>query len=332
MKHELGQVFPVSDSIRHRHSIAFHTLGSVGNASKPWMREAGLRLGRRWLPGMVLLTLVAWSGLARGQKDAGADGAPIPDIRQLMVEVMKHQRAMDSVRENYTYRADVVTEELDSSGKVTKNGTEEMNVFYVNSHRIERTVKRDGKPLSGHDLDKETERITKLVEKAQKVPPGQPLEGPNTTVSITQLLDIMQVSNPRRTNFRGRSTIVFDFAGRHDAKTHGLVEDASKRIAGTLWVDEKDRQVARMEARFTDNFHIGAGLLANIQKGSSFYFDQGLINGEIWLPTGGEFRVQARMLLVKAVREHVSEQDSDYEQFSVRSETGKTATVVEPKK
>jgi hypothetical protein len=275
---------------------------------------------------MAVLALACWA--AAGTAEKPADNAPIPDIRQLMIEVMQHQKEMDKVRENYTYHSSVVTEELDSGGKVTKTETEEIDTFFVNTHRIERTVKKDGKPLAGHDLDKENERVTKLVEKAEKVPPGQPLEGPNQTVSITQLLDIMQLMNPRRVDFRGRSTIVFDFAGRKDAKTHGLAEDASKKLAGTLWVDEKDRQVARMEARFTDNFHVGAGLLANIQKGSSFFFDQGLVNGEIWLPTGGEFHVQARVLLVKGVREHVIEHDSDYERFSVQDVPGKTATVV----
>ena len=138
----------------------------------------------------------------------------------------------------------------------------------------------------------------------------------------------MDVLNPRRVLFRGRSTIVFDFAGRHDAKTHGFAEDASKKIAGTLWVDEHDRQVARMEARFIDNFHLAGGLLANVQKGSSFYFDQAQVNGEIWFPTGAEGHVAARVLLVKGVRQHIVEHDSDYERFSVKDEPSKTVTVV----
>ena len=120
--------------------------------------------------------------------------------------------------------------------------------------------------------------------------------------------------------------------GKHDAKTHGLAEDASKKIAGTLWVDEKDHQVARMEAHFTDNFHVGGGILANVQKGSSFYFDQAPVNGEIWFPTQAEGHVEARVLLLKGVRQHFVEHDSKYERFSVETETSKTATVVPDKK
>jgi hypothetical protein len=294
-----------------------------------WMKpiiSMHARLTRRIAAAMMLVFLIT---AARGEDKPGEAGSgPIPDIRTLMTEVMDHQKQLEKVRENYTYRTSIRTDAIDSNGNVMKTETEDTEVFFVNTHRIERTVKKDGKPLDEHDQQKEQERVSKLVEKAQKVPPGQPLEGPNTTISISHLLDIMDVKNPRRVLFRGRSTIVFDFAGRHDAKTHGLAEDASKKLAGTLWVDERDRQVARMEARFIDNFHVIGGLLANIQKGSSFYFDQAPVNGEIWFPTGAEGHVVARVLLLKGVRQHIMEHDSDYERFSVSDETSKAATVV----
>jgi hypothetical protein len=275
----------------------------------------------------------AGSALSQQPKAADAGAAPLPSIRELMLDVMDHQKKLEKVRENYTYNSSSVRQEIDSSGNVTKTESEDSEVFYVNTHRIERTVKKNGKPLNDHDQQKEQERITKLVEKAEKTPPGQSIDGNNGPISITKLLDVMDTFNPRRVNFRGRSTIVFDFAGRHDAKTHGLVEDASKKVTGTVWVDEKDRQVARMEAHFTDNFHVAGGFVANVQKGSSFYFDQAQVNGEIWLPTGDEGHVEMRVLLVKGVREHFTERDFDYKRFSVDAETSKTATVVtDPKK
>jgi hypothetical protein len=276
----------------------------------------------------IFLLLVTSAHGQEAAPDAAGGSAAIPDIRQLMVQVMDHQKQLEKVRENYTYHSSNSVQDIDSGGKVTKTEIEDSEVFFINSHRIERTVGKDGKPLSDHDQQKEQERVNKLVEKAQKTPSGTPLEGHDEPISITHLLDIMEVSNPRREMFRGRSTIIFDFAGKHDAKTHGLAEDASKKIAGTLWVDEKDREVARMEAHFTDNFHVGGGLLANVQKGSSFYFDQAPVNGEIWFPTQAEGHVEARVLLLKGIRQHVVEHDSKYERFSVETETSKTATVV----
>lgn len=151
---------------------------------------------------------------------------PLPEIRQLMKEVQEHQKELEKVQENYTYSTSVAVQEIDGHGQVKKTETEEFEDFFVNGHQIGRKVKKDGKPLEGHELEKETDRVTKEVEKAEKTPPDQPLEGP--TISIGRLLEIMDVRNPRREIYRGRPAIVFDFVGRKDAKTHGMVEDASK--------------------------------------------------------------------------------------------------------
>lgn len=251
--------------------------------------------------------------------------APLPDIRQLMLEVQAHQRQLDAVRENYTYTAHEIVEDLDGSGRVTKTETAEKEDFFVNGHLIERKVKKNGKALDGHDLDKESERVAKLVEKAQKTPRDQPLEG--QTISVTRLLEIMDVQNERRMEYHGRPTLVFDFSGRKNAKTHGLVEDASKKLQGTVWIDEAGKQVAHLEVSFVDNFHVAGGLFANIQKGSNFRFEQSLVNGELWLPTAAEGTVQARVLLLKNVRQHFLERDSDYKRFRVETQAKDAKTA-----
>ena len=250
-----------------------------------------------------------------------AANAPLPDIRQLMQEVRTHQRQLDKVREYYTYTSMQTVEDIDANGQVKKTQTEEHEDFFVNGHAIERTVRRNGKPLSDHEQQKETEHATKMVERAERTPPEQPL------VTVSRVLEIMDLSNERRVMFRGRPAIVFDFVGRKHAKTHGLVEDASKQLQGTVWIDEADRQVAHLEVSFIDNFHVVGGLFVNVQKGSHFGFDQEPVNGEIWLPTGGEGTMQARVLLVKNLRRHFVERDYDYKRFKVETEQGKDAVA-----
>jgi hypothetical protein len=252
---------------------------------------------------------------AAGQHPAQA---PLPDIRQLMREVQEHQKQLDQIRENYTYTSYQVVQDIDANGQVKKTESTEYEDFFVNGHVIERKVKVNDKPLNEHEQQKETERVTKLVEKAQRTPRGQPLEGPS--VSISRVLEIMDVSNERRELYRNDPTIVFDFVGRKDAKTHGLAEDASKKLQGTIWINEADRQVAHLEVRFDDNFRMVGGILATVQKGSSFRFDQSKVNGEIWLPTGAEGTVQARLLLFKNLRQHFRERNYDYQRFKVETQ------------
>jgi hypothetical protein len=255
---------------------------------------------------------------------------PLPEIRQLMKEVQDHQKQLDKVRENYTYTSLNTVQDIDAGGQVKKTEIDEYEEFFVNSHQIGRLAKKDGKPLEGQELEKETERVTKRVEKAEKTPPDQPLDGQEITLS--RILEIMDVRNPRRENYHGRPTIVFDFIGRKDAKTHGMAEDVSKKLQGTVWIDEADRVVAHLDVSFNDNFHVAGGLVANVERGSNLHFDQAPVNGEIWFPAGGEGTFSVRFFLVKGFRKHGIERDYDFKRFHAEAEQGKeTKAVVEAK-
>ncbi len=282
-------------------------------------------------PFMLSLILAVSVPALSAQSDAKppAASAPIPDIPTLMLEVQAHQRQLDKIRENYTYRESIQTEDLDSDGRVKKTETEENEVFFVNSHHIRRLVRKNGKDLTADEQKKEQERVAKEVDKASKLEPGKSMEAGE--ISISRILAIMKVSNPRRVSLNGRDTIAFDFVGDPHAETHGMAEDASKKLAGTIWVDEKDREVARLTVHFDDNFHVGGGLVATVQKGSSFEFEQALVNHELWLPTGGEAQLTARVLLVKGYRQRVRFTDSNFQRFHADASQQGEATL-EPRK
>lgn len=251
--------------------------------------------------------------------------APMPDVPTLLREVEEHQHALDQVRENYTYHETTITHELDKNGKIKKSSSEEAEVFFVNTHEIRRKIKKDGKPLSSDEQQKEQQRVEKAVEKAIQDPPGQSTY--KNQVSVSRLLQLMKVSAPRREQMDGRSVLVFDFTGDPHARTHGAEEAALKKISGTVWVDEQDRQVRRMTATFDDNFHLGFGLFS-VGKGSRFTFDQKLINNELWLPTGAQIHLVAHALGVLGWRGDVQITDDDYQKFHVDASQQSGATVV----
>jgi hypothetical protein len=262
-----------------------------------------------------------------GAQNGAANQAAIPDVPTLLEQVQQHQRKLDQTRENYTYREVVVTHELDKNGNVKKSESEEDDVFFVNSHEIDRKVKKNGKELSADEQKKEQEHVMKEVDKAQKTPPGQSLD--KNEVSVSQLLAIMKVSNPRREMLEGRSTLAFDFVGDPHAHTHGMAEDASKKLAGTLWVDEQDREVRRMTARFDDNFHLGFGLLS-VGKGSNFTFNQKLVNNELWLPIDAQAHIIAHAIGLIGYRADISVTDDQYQVFHAEAQQQAGAKLATP--
>lgn len=262
---------------------------------------------------LLAASFLVVSAFSFGQPDSSG---PI-DLNAVLRQVQQHQQQVEALRENYTYDCLETTQEIDSSGRVKKTETEQREIFFVHGHLIGEVVQRNGQPLSASDQEKEKERVAALVAKAQTTPAGERLDGPSITVG--RVLELMDLRNPRREIFRGRPTIVFDFVGRRDMKTHGIMEDASKKLEGTVWIDAADLQVAHLEVRVADNFRLAGGLLASVQKGSNFYFDQAPVHGGLWLPTGFEANMQARVLLVKSLRERRVQRDYDFRRFGVEA-------------
>src|SRR5580700_10393391 len=90
--------------------------------------------------------LLAGIFLAAGSAQTGS--TPIPDVPMLLQQVLDHQRQLDATRENYTYRELQIIQELNKDGSTKKITNEEYDVFFVNTHQIERLVKKNGKELS----------------------------------------------------------------------------------------------------------------------------------------------------------------------------------------
>jgi hypothetical protein len=239
----------------------------------------------------------------------------IPDLETLLKEVQANQHKMDEIRENYTFHRAMTEEDLDDKGAVVKTTTTEREFFFVNGRGIGRLVKKNGVPLNPQEEKKEDARVKNIVETAMKMAP-KARRGRGPAGLIGQILPMVKISNPRRITFHGRSTLAFDFVGDPHANGKGTEENAAKKMAGSIWFDEADHQVARLEVHFYENFRIGGGLLASVQKGSTIEVEQAPIGDGLWMQTSHDQHVNAR-IVVKNFRQNVHTRNTDFKKFNV---------------
>ena len=270
------------------------------------------------LAGCILLGSVAAAGL-----EIRAQEKPLPNLQSLLADAKEHEKATQKLRENSTYSAAFTTETLDEKGRVTKTENEQFDVFFVNGHAIERKVRKDGRPLTPHEDAKETERVTKLIAKAEKTPRDEPLTG--SVITLGRLLSLMDVGPARRVISKGRPTILFDFKGNKNAKTHGMEEGISKNLHGSIWIDEADRQPVCFDVTVDENFRVGGGLLGVVEKGTHFHGEDALVGDHLWLPSGMQTEVNVRAFVAMKIRERISERDYDYKRFNVDAQSAKDA-------
>ena len=250
---------------------------------------------------------------------------PIPDIVAMMHEVEGNQRKAETVQRDYIYRSVETQHELDSHGQIKKTTVTESDHFWVNGVPVRRVVKKDGKPLTPDEIAKENERIDKLTAKAHEKREKADAQGKETdprgnqVITVSRVLELGSFTHPRRVQLDGRDAIAVDYTGDPNAKTRNRSEDVIRDLSGTVWVDEQDHVLARVEGHFVNAFKIGGGLIASVQKDTRFSMIQTKVNGEVWLPARLEGQGSFHALFFFGFNGSGQIENSDYRKFRATS-------------
>ncbi len=253
-------------------------------------------------------------------------GRPLPDIAVLLHSVDDHQKAIEKLVEQYTCDKTSENFEVDSHGALKSKDTEEAQVFYLDGDEVDRVVKKNGKPLSPAEEQKQDERIQKKVRdyekrQAKAAKQGEDPKKNDDDIPVSDFLRMDRFTNPRWETFRGHEVIVFDFAPNPDYKPAKTTERFVHQLSGAVWIDQQDAEVVRLEAYMDKSFKLADGLFASIQKGSAAVFEQTKVNNEVWLPSYLEVHFNAKVLLFKGLSGNFTQRYSNYQKFRVETVT-----------
>ena len=245
---------------------------------------------------------------------------PLPEIAMLLKDVDANQKQIDKMKENYTCMVREIEQQVDATAKIKKQSTNLYEESYVEGHEIYREMEKNGKPLTPDEQKKEDARVEKVVLRDQKraeEEQAKPKKKSDDDVGIEDFLRISKFTNPRWERFRGQDVVVFDFGPNPDYKPKKLAEKAIHDLEGVVWIDPNARDVVRLEARFDNSLKIAGGMVASLQRGSAFVFEQQLMNNEVWLPSYDEIHVGVKVLMLKTFRADEIHHYYDYHKFHV---------------
>ncbi len=267
---------------------------------------------------------------------------PLPDITSLLKQLQENEDKVDKILDTYSFVQKSTKREVGKDGNLLEKGSETTQLSFYKGYRISRLIEKNGKPLNSRDQEnadkdaqKRVEEIEKLIAKNEAKEASQTsTETPSDErgrVSVAEVLRASNLTNPRRERFRGRDVIVFDFEPNpnFDFKNTTSILKFFGKTAGVMWIDVKDEQVVRLEAFLAENYKIGGGVVAKLQKGASFTLEQERLNDEIWLPSSADINLSVRLFLVKGIDINQIIRSYDYRKFTTEV---KDAKVDEQKK
>jgi hypothetical protein len=283
------------------------------------------------------VALVIALGLAQPQ----AQGRPLPDVDSVLKGLRKTLHSDRVLLSQYTYIEKNTEKNLDKKGRVTKTEVEVSEVYPSIDQDLSyvRVISKNGTATDPKELEKkDREQQKKVLEQMGKLEHESAAQKEKRQAKLTEerrkedetideAFALYAATMKGREVVDGRDAIVLDFRPRPDFKVKTDNGKTLKKIAGRIWIDERDHELIRIELDLVDTISIGLGMLARLNPGAHAMFQRRLVNNEIWLPAEVHYTGSARVMLVKGVHLDVTSEYSGYKKFSVE-----TATTFSPPK
>lgn len=263
------------------------------------------------------------------------------NIPDLLREVARNQKELDERISEYTFTRRETEREINDRGELKREKVRVHEVYPVRGGgRVLKLISEDGVALSPERMAKEEKRVTEDLEKAERDyqkeqekrarnsaaktkrkgnETGMGKDGDDDFEGISAFLRACEFVAPRREMFRGRETIVFDFRPRANFRPQNSSESLISKLIGVVWIDPQDKQVMRLEARLSDGFKVGGGLLASVRSGSAFAFEQTRMTDGVWLPRMAQINASVKVLLVAGLRLDAIREYSEYKKFNTEA-------------
>jgi len=266
---------------------------------------------------MVLLVCLLVSGALVQEKPAHDKPADLSteEILRRAVERFSWSDAQKFDRK-YVSTFHSVDEEFDSKGAVKTHADRVAQIVPLGPNmRVRRILEKDGQPTSAAERKAEWDREQKAMAEGNKNKrrPGarhnSPEEGDTNFNSAmvakynwkllgTEVLD-------------GRPTYLLSLEPKKDAPVHHMVDHILNKVAGRIWFDAQEFEIVRADAHLTEDASILGGLVGSMKK-ADIFFEQKRMNDGAWLMSKINVHIDARIALVKTIREHHMEEHRDF--------------------
>jgi hypothetical protein len=251
---------------------------------------------------------------------------PTPrQIQALVSRAIENQHRNDLALAQFERKERIVSQR----GKATVASDWTTEVIPAGDHRIRVELERDGKPADPASLeDRWRQAAQSLTKDAETDVPNANEEDDDRQdrraharyqdrnkdryEMVDAVAHAFRFHWVGRTDQDGRGVLEFSFEPDPSFKSSKLFAIVYAHMVGTVWVDEANSQVVRIDARLRDDISIAAGLIVKIDRGAQASLRQQEVASGIWEPVQYSYDYQGRKLLFGALSGYSRMDASDY--------------------
>jgi hypothetical protein len=250
---------------------------------------------------------------------AGIAAAQTPDAHEIVQRSVTAIAANWKVARNYTFLEREEERQLDSEGREKSKEVKTYDITLLDGSPYLRLVERDDHPLPPGEEKKEREKLAKSIAERQKETPAQRQRRIDdyerrrqrqreTMQEVAEAFDFQVTGQDR---IEGREVWILDATPRRGYSPRSQDAKILPHVRGKLWIDQRTYHWVKIEAEVIDTVSWGL-FLVRLDRGARIWFDQTLVNDEVWLPKHVSITASARLGVFKKIR---VQQDTTFRNF-----------------
>lgn len=258
---------------------------------------------------------------------------PLPDLQQFLRQVKSRLQPDDARQVGYAFTYTERKLKYDARGRTGPAAvtvTESYPGFAPGEPRWERVLEEDGRRVPEATLQKKDAERRKEAEafarrlqdpkERARLAREREEDHRKARERVDDVFRVFDIAMLGRERIDGHDTIVVSLTPRPAAAPRTREGRWMKAFAGKAWLSESEYELVRFDAEAIEGVSIGLGLLARMHKGSTASFSRRKVD-DTWLPARAEYRFNAQVLLLKAMREGGTVDFSNYRRFTVDTTT-----------
>lgn len=224
-------------------------------------------------------------------------GQELPSASNLVARVVLRaaQVATNDVPGRYAYDKASLVEELNTKDEVIHATEKTYKVLLVRGIPFSRLTGVRGRQLSDAEIETEDRKEREFLKKVSDRNMSKMAE--RKEAWITPELVGRYEFTVVEAEFQGQGrTIILEFKPRPDNSEKTIQDRIYNRLAGRIWVDEAEAEIAKLDVHMTEGFSLGwIGLLGSVKEGR-LNLQRQRLDGAVWVNAKQTVVIRGRKL------------------------------------
>jgi hypothetical protein len=242
-----------------------------------------------------------------------------PDAREIVRRSLEANEQNWKIARNYTFLQRTEERRMDGTGQTKSKEVKTYDITLLQGSPYVRLVARDDRPLPPAEDKKEQDKLNKSIAERMKETPAQrerrisdyDKRRARQQEAMREIGDAFEFRVTQQDRVEGRDVWVLQATPRPGYQPRSSEAKVLPHVRGNLWIDQKSYHWTKLEAEVITPVSWGL-FLVRLDSGARIYFDETLVNDEVWLPQHIWVAASARLGLFKKLR---VEEDTTYTKY-----------------